>query len=243
MPGFISTGAQVSSAATVVTPTNLAPALPTTRTNGEWLFCFTACPSATPTVATPSGWQLLWNVTGANGRLACFGCKVTGSESAPTVTWSSLTTGASGTPCTARVLNWGSGWLESAGLLLVDTLGAVTDQAASSTISAGGTGFTTSGGTYVFAHGVKADDALTGIVDAGGEPVPWVVWVADTTTSGADMMQVISANDGPPAGSVINDHSWTLTGGASFPSSGLMIGMAVSPPVDAVDVNIYTRDG
>jgi hypothetical protein len=158
--------------------------------------------------------------------------------------WSSLTTGASGTPCTARVLNWGSGWLEDvSNHLIVDTLGAVTDQAASSTINAGGTGFTTSGGTYVFGHGVRADDALSAIVDTGGEPVPWVLFVADSTTSGADMMQIISANDGPPAGSVINDHSWTLTGGASFVSSGLMIGMAVSPPVDAVDHHIYTRNG
>lgn len=243
MPGFISAGAQVNSAATVVTPTSLVPALPATRTTGEWLLCFTACPSPTPTVATPSGWQLLWNVTGANGRLACFGHKVDGSEAAPTVTWSGLTTGAAGTPCTARIMDMGSGWLESAGLLVVDTLGAVTDQAASATINAGGTGFTTSGGTYVFGHGVRSDDAVTTIIDTGGEPVPWVVFVADSSTSGADMMQIISANDGPPAGSVINDHTWTLTGGASFVSSGLMIAMAVSPPVDDVANYVYTRFG
>lgn len=243
MPSLVSFSSAVNSAASVVTPTSLVQTLPT-RSTGDWLMCFTSCTKATATVATPSGWVSVWDVTGANGRMTCFAVKVNGSETAPTLVWSSLTTGTSGTPCMSRIINVGTGLLESGGLPVVDTLGAVTDQAASATINAGGTGFTTSGGTYVFAHGVRSDDAISAmIVDTGGEPVPWVPWVADATTSGADGMNIISANDGPPGGSVINDHSWTLTGGASFVSSGVMVAMAVSPPVDDVSSYIYTRLG
>lgn len=247
MPSLIAYGtntASNTSAATVVTPTSLTPALPTTRTNDDWLFCFTYCPSATPTVATPASWQLLWNITGTTGRIACFALKVDGSEVAPTVTWSSLTTGAAGTPCHARIINFGTGWLESAGALVVDTLGTVSNQAADATIQAGGATLTTTAAdTWIFAHGTRPSSTLSGVVDAGGEPTPWALGQADATTSGADGYGFMSYGVGPSAGSVVNAHTWTLTGGASVASSGVMIAIALAPAVDAVDRHIYTRVG
>lgn len=209
------------------------------------MFCFTSCTSATPTVATPSGWQLIYNVTGTNGRLALFALKVTGSEAVPTVTWSGLTTGTSGTPCTARIINFGTGFLESAGALVVDVLGAVASQAADATINAGGLSLTTVGAdTFFFAYGLRNDDALTAVVDAGGEPVAWILAVADQLTSGADACVLMSYNYGPStAGAIVNDHTWTITSGTSIASTGVMVAMALTAPVDDVAQILYTRNG
>lgn len=230
MPGFIGFGALVASADSVATPTSLVPPLPATRSTGDWLFCFTACTSAAATVATPSGWQSVANVTGTNGRMVLFARKVAGGEANPTVTWSSLTTGTSGSPCDAHITNMGTGFKEVAGLLQVEVLGSVSNQASSATVVAGGTGITTSNDpTYVFAMGVRQDDAASSITDAGTGLV-WGGLNGDQTTSGIDMLTALSWGTKSPAGA-IGDHTWVLTGGVAAVSSGVMLALLPVPPV------------
>src|SRR3982751_6173060 len=100
-------GAAVASAANVATPTTLTPPVGSGYAVGDLLLYFTACASGTPTVATPSGWTPLINVVGsaaAVGRLALFGkLAASTSEAAPSVVWSGLTIGNTGTPCGARI--------------------------------------------------------------------------------------------------------------------------------------------
>src|SRR4051794_2447533 len=116
-------GAVVASAATVVTPTTLTPATGSGYAIGDTLLCFTACRSATPTVATPAGWTSILNVTGTNGRLVLFGkVAASTSEAAPSVVWSSLTTGASGTPVQAVVAAF-----RNLASLVADVAGAAND--------------------------------------------------------------------------------------------------------------------
>jgi hypothetical protein len=242
MPSIISAGVSSFSASNVATPTSLTPTLPSILTTGDWIFCFTTSTSASATVATPSGWQSLCNVAGANGKAACFARVVDGTETAPTVTWSGLTTGTGGTPCYARLVNAGTGWLVSGGALTVDIVSGVSDQVADTTIMAAGASFTAvSGNTWVWAIGVRLDDVATGVVDAGGEPVAWTIIFGDNTTSGADMLAVVGYGLGPTAGSTVTTHTWTITGGTSVASSGVMIAIQLEPIVDSVDRHLYTR--
>lgn len=245
MPTVIGAGTVAASADPVVTPTNLAPGLPGTRTAGDWLFCPTASTSATATVATPAGWQSIYNTTGTNGRLALFSKKsVGGSDTAPTVTWSSLTTGLSGTPCIARIVNMGTGFNESGGLLVVDAQGTVSNGAASTATMSGGVGVvTTKSDSIVFAQGIRGDDTLTNLADVG-TGLTWAGVLIQTTTSGADMAMGWSWGIMTPAGAV-GDHSWTLTGATvSVASSGVLVALEPTPPpTDTVPTTqaIYTR--
>lgn len=234
MPSVVSAGTYSEGAATVVTPTALAPGLPATRSNGHWMFCVTQAGSATATVATPTSWQSIYNVVGTHGRLALFVRKVDGSETAPTVTWSGLTTGATGTPTYARIINMGSGFYDIAGTLQVDVIGAVSDQAASATVMAGGAAITTlTDGAYVFSQGLFRDDVLTGISDAG-TGITWAGILADAVTTGSDMLIGWSWGTKTPVGEV-GAHTWTLTGATAFPSSGVMVAFPPEPPpVDTV---------
>jgi hypothetical protein len=232
MPGAISVGTLAVSAATVVTPTSLLPGLPSVRTAGDWLIMATASTSATATVGTPSGWQSLVNGLGTFGRAVLFARKsVGGGDSAPTVTWSGLTAGSTGTPCTARIINMGVGFGESGGLLIVDATGAVSNQAASTTIMAGGSAVTANtAGAIVFGTGVRQDEAATAIADAG-TGAAWSAMFADQSTSGNDMLSATSfAIKNPPG--VVGDHTFTIGGGTSVGSSGVMV--VVQPSTDAV---------
>src|SRR5215207_8733275 len=76
--------------------------LPATRPAGDVLILYTSVlRTITATCATPSGWTLLAGPitsSGTTGRAYIFGLPVTGSETAPTVAWTGLTTGTTGTP-------------------------------------------------------------------------------------------------------------------------------------------------
>ena len=132
---LVGTGAGTATANSVATPTTLTPALPGGTAAGDILLCYTACRSSTPTVATPSGWTSLANVAATNGRLALFGKVAAGGDAAPSVTWSSLTTGTSGTPPAAFCCAFRGGGLTG---LTVDVAGGAANGAASTTTSAGG---------------------------------------------------------------------------------------------------------
>lgn len=231
---MIANGTQAASADPVVTPTNLVPGLPGTLSVGDWLFCFTACTSLTATVATPAGWQSTGNVVGANGRVVCFAKKVAGGETAPTVAWSGLTTGLAGTPCSARIFNMGTGFNEVAGTLQIEVLGAVSDQAASTTTMAGGAAVTTTNpGAICFAMGVRQNEALTAIGDAG-TGLAWTAVMADTNVSGAGIMHAMSWGIKTAPG-VIGAHTWAVTSTASVASSGVILSLqAALDPVPTV---------
>lgn len=238
MPSLIAFGTLAQSAATVVEPTALAPGLPTTRTVGDWMLCPTMCTKPTAAVATPAGWQSVCNVSGTNGRLALFAKKVVGGETAPTVTWSGLTAGATGTPCDAHIVNMGTGFGEDAGLLIVDALGAASSTAASTTVMDGGSGITTaSTNAVVLAMGVRLDDAATGISEVG-TGLTWQGIFADQSTSGSDMLTAMSWGEKNPAGA-IGAHQWAITGGVSAASTGVML--ALQPTTDVVPLLVQGR--
>lgn len=211
--------AAVFSAGTVVTPTNLAPTLPVGYQVGDALLCFTACRSATPTVATPAGCTSLLNVTGTNGRLALFGkIAASTSETAPTVTWSGLTTGNSGTPCGAQWAAFSGMPATIAGI--VDILGTVENGAASTTAAAAGTDITTS------LHAALVLSLLTRLDDAGTftAPAGFAAVGATGTTSGSDFALAWAFNVRASAGSA-TVADWTLAGASSFASSGVQVAL------------------
>lgn len=243
MPSVISAGASDDSAANVANPTVLTPTNPTTRTNGDWLWCFTSSTSATATVGLSSGWATVWDRTITNMHMAAFSCKVTGSETAPTVTWTGLTTGSSGTPCIAIVLNLGTGWAESAGALVIDALGPISTYTANALVHAGGGAFyTLTADTWVFSMGLRLDDTVGGVVvDTGGAPVIWSVFTALASASGADMYQIMSHGLGPSGvGGLVQEHTWA-TNGTAVDSNGFMVAMALEPAPGEAGPLTYTR--
>lgn len=241
-PSLIGNGSAVGSAASVATPTTLTPTNPATRSNGDWLFSLTTCTLQTATVAEGTDWDVMFDVAGTVGRLAMFARKVDGSEAAASITWSGLTTGTSGTPCHAKTSNMGQGFLEVDGLPVIDVLGAVSNQASSATVNAGGAALTTvADDTFVFALGVRLDDALSAIADAGGSPVSWANIQGDVDASGADMGHFASAGVGPRPAGVVAAHTWTITAGSSVASTGVMVAFVLE--VDTTPNVTYTRGG
>lgn len=246
-PGWISSGTVAASAASVVNPTVLSPGLPATRSNDDWLFCFTSSAAFSATVATPAGWQALWNSTSPSsiGRLMCFACKVTGSETAPTISWTGVSTGTSGHASLARIMNLGNGFTEDfSAALVLDDVGGVSESLSSSTVQAGGDSIApTINDTFVIAQGVRISATVTTVTDTGGSPVTWAQLLSDTTTSGSDLAQFVSVGVGPTtAGTPVTDHTWTLTGGAATSSSGIMVGLQVAGVDDVPEIQ-YTRGG
>lgn len=233
----------MDSSPNVGNPTVLTPVLPATRTNGDWLWCFTNSTAQSATVSLSAGWATIWNITSTNMHVAAFVTKVTGSETAPTVTWTGLTTGSSGTPCTAVVFNLGTGWLEVAGALVVDATSPVATYTADAATNAGGAAFYTSrADTWVFSTGVRLDNTFGGLAtDAGGSPVIWTSIAATASTSGADMAYLLAMGQGPSGvGGLVTEHTWVTTG-AAVDSSGVMIALAMTPLPGEAGPLIYTR--
>lgn len=225
-----SAAAAVTSANNVATPTTLTPTLPAHAT-GDTLLCYTACRSATPTVATPSGWTQLLNVTGTNGRLVLFGkIAASGSETAPSVVWSGLTTGTSGTPVQAQCAVF-TGMLGTM-TGLVDVTGTVEDGAASTTVSASGAAVTTATDfDLVLSLTTRLDDAGTFT-----QPSGFTMIGQAGSTSGADFATAWAFLVKTPAGSVA-PADFSLASAVSFASSGVLVALKGSTPVSASDTN------
>lgn len=239
----------------VATPTTLTPSITmtdpntaaaVTRQNGETILCFTTCRTATPTVATPTGWVSVLNVTGANGRLVIFAKQVDGTETAPSVVWSGLATGNAGSPVQAQCALV-RGLFISSLAPVIDVLGAVSDQASSTTVYAGGAGITTTqGGTFVLVLGTRQDDAGTVATLPASDSVTWARIGYDGTTHGADKSQIWSYGRKIVAGSIAAK-SWSISGtSTSAASSGVIVALRERPipplaenrvpnPVAAVD--------
>jgi hypothetical protein len=211
--------AAVFSATSVVTPTTLTPGTGTGYAVGDVLLCFTACRSATPTVATPAGWTLLLNMTGTNGRFALFGkVAASTSEAAPSVVWSGLTTGNSGTPCGARVQAFKN--LS----LTVDVQSLIENGAASTTVSASGPSVTLlSAKDLVLCLSSRLDDAGTWSAPAGMTMIN-----SNGTTSGSDFAFGWAYRVDPPTGSFA-PADFGLAGASSFASIGAVIALKVIP--------------
>lgn len=136
VPGVRTAGTTVFSANNVANPTNLSPTLPT-RVRGDVLLCWAWCRSNTATVATPANWTSLFAVqasgTGSGGSIYCFAALVDGSEGAPSVSWSGVTTGTSG-DANGSVINAYTGIDVSRGISnIVDAAVQKSDQAGSTT--------------------------------------------------------------------------------------------------------------
>jgi Concanavalin A-like lectin/glucanases superfamily len=215
-------GAAVASANNVVTPTTLTPATGSGYAVGDTLICFTACSSATPTVATPAGWTSILNVTGTNGRLALFAKVATStSEAAPSVVWSGLTTGTSGTPCQAIVAAFTN--LEVSVLAsMADVVGASASGTASTATSSGGAAITTTlDKDLVLSLTTRLDDAFTTFTAPAGFTN---ITAAQGTTSGNDFAMGWAYQVKTPAG-VVTAPNFGLTGASSFASTGVMIAL------------------
>jgi hypothetical protein len=239
MASVIDQGAFAVSADPVVTPTNLVPALPTIALLNDWMLCSTACTSATATVTTPALWQSVMDVTGTVGRLVLLAHKVEGDDVAPTVAWSGLTTGLSGSPCWARILNMGPDLAEIGGVLQSDVIGAVSNQAASTTAVAGGASITTTtNNDTLFSLAIRLDDAATNVAVPTNTGVTWQYVVADQFTSGIDALTLVALAQQPVAGT-IGAFTGVITGGTSVASAGVMI--AIRPRPVPVPSLTYTR--
>lgn len=234
MPSIIAAGTPDVSASPVVNPTVLTPPLPVVRSVGHQILLWTCTTSATATVSTPSGWQVIYKVAGANGSLALFARKVAGGETDPSVTWTGVTTGASGTASLARTINMGYDFGEDgSGLLQVDVQSPVSDASSATDVAGGLQAEVMVNNSIVFAHGVFGDDTLTGSVDAA-TGITLELLAADGTTSGTDLEQFMSWGVRTPAG-IIGDHTWVLTGTAgTFASSGVWVAF-LAPPVSTLD--------
>lgn len=222
--------ALVASAGNVANPTTLLPTYPNPLpATGEVVLILTQCRSATPTVATPSGWTSLLNITGTNGRIALFAKIIDGSETpggTVNVVWSGLTTGTSGTPCIARMASVSG--LDTAGGLgsIVDVAGTISNQAASTTVAAGGSAITTTRDeSMVIVISTRLDDVGTWATLGVSDTVTWAkVTATSITTSGADMAMEWQWGQRVAAGSIAAK-SFTLSGASSFASSGVMIAL------------------
>ena len=212
-------GAAVTSANNVTNPTTLTPALPA-HAVGDLLLCYTACRSATPTVAC-AGWTQLANVTGTNGRMALFGKIATSaSETAPSVVWSGLTTGTSGTPVQAQCSVFTGTQLN------VGALGTIENGAASATVSASGTGITTvADNALVLALSARLDDAGTWTPPSGFTEIGEAA-----STSGADMSFSWAYQVKATAGAVA-PADFAIASGVSFASTGLLVALRSIVPV------------
>ena len=225
MPPVLDTvGAAIASGNNVSTPTTLTPALPA-HSVGELLLAATFCRSGTPTVATPSGWTQLVNVAGTNGRIALFGkIAASGSESAPSIVWSGLTTGTSGTPVQAQCAVF-SGMLDTI-TGITDVLGTVENGAASTSAAASGNAITTvDPDDCVIALSCRLDDVGTWTPPAGFTAIGSAL-----TTSGADMSFAWAYQVKATPGSVA-PADFGLVGASSFASSGILIALKKRIPV------------
>ena len=230
----------VASATSVVTPTNLAPTLPTHQAD-DLLLCYTACRLAAPTVATPAGWTQLLNVAGTNQRVALFGkVAASSSETTPTVTWSGLTTGTSGSTVAAQCAAFTGMQNNITGI--TDVLGAVENGAASATAVASGTAITT----------LIADDLVLSLTTRPDDVGVWTAGIPAgfteigriATTSGADMVIEWTYLVKTTPGSVA-PADYTITSGSSFTSTGILIALKAVPaptPINSNDVNGATTE-
>lgn len=232
VPSLISSGTQAATAASVATPSTLTPGLPGTRQNGDVLFCLTSCRSATPTVSV-SGWTQHFSVTGTFGRIALFSRVVDGTEAAPSVVWTGLTTGNSGTPALA-IVSCFRNLKVVAGDPVIQIQGNVANQVASSTQATWGGGFggTAKNQSLRFALVTRQDDAGTWTPQFIGG-VSWTANNHATTTSGADMSQHWDYFVMPTGGS-IGGGGYDIAGGASAGSSGINIAIEAAPITQAV---------
>lgn len=111
-PVFRAAGTAVYTANNVASPTTLSPTKNASTANGDLMVLVTASRSITATVATPSGWDLATGFpkasgTTSGGKIYIFTRIADGTANdAPSVVWSSLTTGTSGDSCSARILSY-----------------------------------------------------------------------------------------------------------------------------------------
>lgn len=217
-------GASVATVTNVPTSVTLTPTLPT-HAAGDLLLCYTMCRSGTPTVATPSGWTSLVNIAATNGRIVLFGKIATSAaETNPGCAWSGLTSGNSGSPAMAQCSVW-TGMPDTI-TGITDVLGTVENGAASATASASGNAITTlTDNDLVLALTTRLDDAGSWTAPSGFAGIGW-----NGTTSGSDMAYGWAYQVKTPAGSVAAA-DFTLSGGSSFASSGVLIALKARVPV------------
>lgn len=115
IPAFRAVGTQVNTANSVANPTSLTPTKNASTVNGDLMVLITASRNIAATVGTPTGWNIVSgfpkaSATASGGKIYAYTRIADGTANdAPTVTWTGLTTGASGDSCSARILSYQNG--------------------------------------------------------------------------------------------------------------------------------------
>lgn len=232
-PALVGTpGTPVYSAASVVTPTTLNPGTGTGYAIGDVLLCFTACRVKAPTVDETSDWTEIANVVGSTlCRLALY-AKIADSTSvaAPTVEWSTLTTGTSGDPVCAMVAAF-SGLNTSNIATIADVVGAPAQSANSTTLAGQGLAIvTTIDNDLVLQLAARTDDVAntwdrTGFTNVSGGAGAGASML---TTSGADMAAHWAYQIKTPAGTV-SQTNFSISGGTIISSPSVGVHVALKP--------------
>lgn len=212
----------------------LACTLPGIRFTNELLLMLTMAPAAngTSTVTTGPGasWTTLFLNVGVNMKMSAWVRLVDGTETSPSITWGGLTIGTGGSPAIACCMCIAG--LQQSVTGIADVVGTPMEQAASSTIQAGGNGITTvTPNAVVFLIAARTDDDIIGGMDnPPATEFPWTRLDFEWTTSGADAgFEMYWGTKVTPG--AIAAKTLSMTGATSDTSTGIMFALKPGPPI------------
>jgi hypothetical protein len=221
---------------TVAGSDNSAAPIPAGTVAGDYMLLICVCRHADPTVATPAGWTSAFSgrggVAGANDgiRIQLFWKFHDGSEVNPAIDWSASSAG----PRNAFIVSYTG----------VDTTTPITNLpgALSFNATTGGgpgpiTGFTPDAGTgAIIVIGAKADDWTTASA-LSGDGLTWNELMDAPTTAGNDAGLVVDDALNWTSGAITNK-TFSVTGGTSVPSAGLMFALKAAAAFATVERSV-----
>jgi hypothetical protein len=214
-------GAAVAAADPVLEPTTLTPPIPTGYALDDTLICYTASTLPTPTVATPTGWTRVLDVTGTYGHMVLFAKAVVTTELPPDIVWSNLTAGG---PCQARIAAFKN--LDNDNLAsIVDVVGTVSNNTSSSGSSTAGATVTTVG-DHDLVLALTTRQASAGTFTAPNTFA--LVSAGFGTTSGTDMAMAWAWQRKAVPGAIVTPN-FGLTGAGAAGSSGVVVAFKAQP--------------
>ena len=209
--------------------------IPAGTVAGDFMLLIVVNRHADATITTPAGWTSAFNnrggAAGANDgiRIQIFWKFHTGSESNPAIDWPASFAG----PRNAFITSYTG----------VDTTTPINGlpAAPSYTAATGGgpgpiTGFTPAANSGpVIVVGVKADDWTAGTASVlTGDGLTWTELMDAATTAGNDAGLVVDEGSGWTSGAIANK-TFTVTGGTSVPSAGIMFALNKAAGVTATE--------
>lgn len=228
-------GTPVYTSTNVSASGSLSPTLPA-RSTGDLLLLFAWSESTSFAVTTPSGWTPLLALnhgsSSTGGRVVVLGREVDGTETNPTVSYSGLTGGNSGTPAGVVIASYMDADLSNGVANVLDGSPTIQSNAASKDIAM--QAFTTGvGDSYIINIGVKP---ASGNAPNWTPPANWTEILDTNTASGADMTSYIFTRSIGAAGSTATA---TATGANTATSANVSVMFALKPFIPtAHEVNV-----